>query len=256
MAQLSCRRTPAAFAVAATHREGRVRDPQPWNAYLAEGLGIFLFFFTGITAGYVLTGDPAAVTLGVALAHGLALAVMVSAFGAVSGGHFNPAVTVALWSAGKIETVKAVGYLVVQLAVSWLAAAVAWYVVSGREGVEAVSSVPALGQGVDMLQGIAVEAIATAGLLVAVFGTAVDRRSAKLGGLIIGIALTAGILAAGPLTGGALNPARWFGPALFERQFENALVWIVGPLLGALVVGLVYRTRILPEADQRPADAD
>jgi MIP family channel proteins len=235
---------------------GTVKDSQPWNAYLAEGLGIFLFFFTGITAGYVLTGDPAAATIGVALAHGIALAVMVSAFGAVSGGHFNPAVTVALWSAGKIDTVKAAAYVVVHLGAAWLAAAVAWYVVSGREGIEAVSSVPALGQGVDVLQGIVVEAIATAGLLVAVFGTAVDRRAAKLGGLMIGLAVTAGILAAGPLTGGALNPARWFGPALFESQFENALVWIVGPLLGALVVGLFYRSRILPEADQRIADSD
>jgi MIP family channel proteins len=222
---------------------------QRYSAYVAEGIGIFLFFFTGIVAGYVLGGDPAAVLIGVALAHGLALAIMVSAFGAVSGGHFNPAVTIALWSAGKIDSVKAVGYVIVQLLVAWLAAAVAWYVVSGRDGVEAISSVPALGQGVDMLQGIIVEAIATAGLLVAVFGTAVDKRGPKIGGLAIGLAVTAGILAAGPLTGGALNPARWFGPALFEGQFDNALVWIVGPVLGGLVVGVLYRFLILPEAE-------
>jgi len=233
-----------------------VREAPRWNDYLAEGLGIFLFFFTGIVAGYVLTGDPAGILIGVALAHGLALAVMVSALGPVSGGHFNPAVTVALWTAGRIESRKAVGYVIVQLAVAWLAALVAWYVVSGREGIEAISSVPALGQGVDMLQGILIEAIATAALIVAVFGTAVDQRSAKIGGLAIGLAVTAGILAAGPLTGGALNPARWFGPALFEMDFANALVWIVGPLLGGIVVGLVYRTRILPEADQRLPQPD
>jgi MIP family channel proteins len=222
------------------------------NAYLAEAVGTFIFFFIGIGAGYVLTGDAAAILIGVALAHGLALAVMVSALGAVSGGHFNPAVTVALWVAGKVETVRAVAYVIVQLAAAWLAAAVAFYVVSGREGIDALSSVPALGQGVDVLQGIVIEAIATAGLLIAVFGTAVDPRGPRIGGLAIGLAVAAGILMAGPLTGGALNPARWFGPALFEQDWSNAIVWIVGPVLGACAVGVLYRFLYLPEAELPP----
>jgi MIP family channel proteins len=231
-----------------------MRQAAQWNAYLAEGLGTFIFFFTGIGAGYALAGEGgAAGVVLVAFAHGLALAVMVSALGAVSGGHFNPAVTFGLWLAGKIDPIKGAVYMVVQLAVAWLAAAVAFYVFSGREGIDSAMAVPALGTGIDMLQGIVVEAIATAGLLVAVFGTAVDKRGPKIGGLAIGLAVAAGILMAGTLTGGALNPARWFGPALFALDWTNAIVWIIGPLLGAGIVGVIYRSLFLPEAEETPA---
>jgi MIP family channel proteins len=257
----SCHRHGYDFAVvepregaADQGREARgLKQLAAWDAYLAEGLGTFLFFFAGITAGYALAGDSAAIVVGVALAHGLALAVMVSALGAVSGGHFNPAVTFGLWMAGKIDSVKAAAYVVVQLVAALLAAAVSFYIVSGNPEIVSTSAVPALAADEDLLRGIVAEAVATMGLLVAVFGTAVDKRAPKLGGLAIGIAVTAGILAVGPLTGGALNPARWFGPALFAFDWTNALVWIIGPLLGAGIVGAVYRYLILPGADEPTA---
>lgn len=228
-----------------------MKQAYPWNAYLAEALGTFLFFFVGIGAGYAvagLTDQAAASTVIVALAHGLALAVMVSAFGAVSGGHFNPAVTFGLWVAGKIDPVKGAGYVVAQLVAAVAAAAVGFWVFSDRAGIEAAMAVPALGDGIDVLRGIVVEAIITMGLLTAVFGTAVDGRAAKIGGLAIGLAVAAGILMAGGLTGGAMNPARWFGPALVAGDFSNAIVWIVGPLVGGAIVAGVYRVLILPEA--------
>lgn len=232
-----------------------MKQAYQWNAYLAEALGTFLFFFIGIGAGYAVAGfvDPgegAASAVIVALAHGLALLVVVSAFGAISGGHFNPAVTFGLWLAGKIEPVKAGGYLAAQLVAAVLAAAVALWVFSDRTGIEASMAVPALGDGIDVLRGIVVEAIATMVLLAAVFGTAVDGRGPKLGGMAIGLAVAGGILMAGTLTGGAMNPARWFGPALVAGDFTNFIVWIAGPLLGAGIVAAVYRTLILPEADQ------
>jgi len=223
-----------------------------WNAYLAEGLGTFLFFFIGIGAGYSLVHETGgSVGILVALAHGLALAVMVSAFGAISGGHFNPAVTFGLWLAGKIDPIKGVIYVIVQLAAAWVAAALAFYVFSGRPDVDSVAAVPSLGDGVDVLKGIVTEAVITMVLLVAVLGTAVDRRAAKIGGLAIGLALVAGILMAGTLTGAAVNPARWFGPALFALEWSNAIVWIVGPLLGAGIVAVVYRVLFLPEAEEQ-----
>ena len=227
-----------------------------WNAFLAEGLGTFLFFFIGIGAGYSLVHETGgAVGLLVALAHGLALAVMVSAFGAVSGGHFNPAVTFGLWVAGKIDPIKGVIYVVVQLAAAYVAAALAFYAFSGRPDIDSVMAVPSLGDGVDVVKGIVIEAVITMVLLVAVFGTAVDKRAAKIGGLAIGLAVAAGILMAGTLTGAAINPARWFGPALFALDWDNAVVWIAGPLLGAGIVGAIYRFLILPEAEQEAAAA-
>jgi aquaporin Z len=238
-----------------------VKQAYQWNAYLAEALGTFLFFFIGIGAGYAVAGfiDPgegAASLIVVALAHGLALLVVASAFGAVSGGHVNPAVTFGLWIAGKIDPIKGIGYIVAQLIAAVIAAALAFWVFSDRAGIESSMAVPALGDGIDILRGIVVEAVATAVLLAAVFGTAVDPRGPKIGGVAIGLAVAAGILMAGGLTGGALNPARWFGPAVVAMDFTNAIVWIVGPLLGAAVVALVYRYMFLPEAEATEAQPE
>jgi len=100
-----------------------------WDAYLAEAVGTFLFLFMGIGAGYALFGESwAAAGVAIALAHGLALAVMVSAFGAISGGHFNPAVTFGLWITGRIEPVKAAGYVIAQLVGAVVAAGVVGYI--------------------------------------------------------------------------------------------------------------------------------
>lgn len=238
-----------------------MKQAYQWNAYLAEALGTFLFFFIGIGAGYAVVGfvDPgegAASLVIVALAHGLALLVVVSAFGAISGGHFNPAVTFGLWIAGKIDPIKGTGYLVAQLVASVVAAALAFWVFSDRPGIESSMAVPALGDGIDVLRGIVVEAVATMVLLAAVLGTAVDGRGPKLGGVAIGLAVAAGILMAGTLTGGALNPARWFGPALVAMDFTNFIVWIAGPLLGAGIVAVVYRFMVLPEADAQAAESE
>jgi MIP family channel proteins len=205
-------------------------------ALVAEAIGTFLFFFIAAGAALVVTGDPAAALIVVALAHGVVLAVLVSSFGAVSGGHFNPAVTLGLWVAGKIDAVKGLLYMVVQLfggAAAGFALAYFFGDVSG--------AVPALGDGVDVTEGIALEAIMTTVLLFAVFGTAVDARGPKIGGLAIGLAVAVDILFGGSLTGAAMNPARWFGPAVAAGNFDNWYVWWIGPFLGAIVVALLYR---------------
>jgi MIP family channel proteins len=203
---------------------------------MAEAIGTFLFFFIAAGAALIATGDPAAALLIVALAHGVVLAVLVSSLGAVSGGHFNPAVTLGLWLAGKIEVAKGAAYLVAQL----LGGAAAGFALAYFFG-DVGPAVPALGEGVDVTEGILLEAIMTAVLLLAVFGTAVDARGPKIGGLAIGLAVAADILFGGPLTGAAMNPARWFGPAVAAGAFDNWFVWWVGPFLGAIVVALLYR---------------
>ena len=219
-----------------------MRDWAP--ALVAEAIGTFLFFFIAAGAALVATGDPAATLLIVALAHGLVLAVLVSALGAVSGAHFNPAVTLGLWVAGKIDAAKGLAYVVAQL-VGAVAAGFALAWCFGDVG----PAVPALGQDVDAFTGIALEAIMTVVLLLAVFGTAVDPRGPKVGGLVIGLAVAADILLGGTLTGAAMNPARWFGPALAAATFDNWYVWWIGPFVGAILVALLYRYLFAPPAE-------
>lgn len=217
----------------------------PWNAIVAEAIGTFFFFFVGIGASAII-GTIGVV--GVALAHGLILAVMVFSLGAISGGHFNPAVTFGIWMASRLDNRRAIAYVIAQLLGAVLAALAVGYVSNVPDAVAA--GTPALGSGVDIWRGIFVEAILTGVLLMAVFGTAVDPRAPRtIAGLGIGLAFGADILMGGPLTGAAMNPARWFGPALVAGKFDNAIVWIAGPLLGAAVVSTLWRLLFLPEAD-------
>lgn len=214
-------------------------------ALIAETLGTFLFFFVGV--GSVVLGDYLAANggtgpglLGVALAHGLVLAVLVSALGPVSGGHFNPAVTLAVWIMGKITPMRAVMYVVAQLAGA-LVAGLALKAVFPDAWQASKIGTPALGPGITPVIGIGVEAVLTALLVLVVIGTAVDARAPKIGGLAIGLAVAADILVGGPLTGAAMNPARWFGPAVAAGAYADWYVWWIGPAIGAAVAALIYR---------------
>lgn len=222
-------------------------DPRAVAPVVAELLGTFLFFFVGIgavaTLGTMGTTDGAGSLLVVALAHGVVLAVLVSALGAVSGAHFNPAVTFGVWLGGQMPWRRGVAYVVAQLIGAILAAWSLRIVFPGN-----IAGTPALGAGISPLAGIMVEAILTIILLVAVFGTAIDPRAPKVGGLAIGFAVAADILMGGPLTGAAMNPARWFGPAAVTGMWDNWYVWIIGPLVGAAIAALAYRYLFRPEA--------
>ena len=100
---------------------------------------------------------------------------------------------------------------------------------------------PAVADGISVTGAIIVEAILTMVLIVAVFGTAIDPRAPKIGGLAIGLAVAADIFMGGPLTGAAMNPARWFGPAVVSGTYTDWYVWWIGPLVGAAIIALVYR---------------
>jgi MIP family channel proteins len=204
---------------------------------IAEAIGTFALIFIGIGAIYANPG-----LLGIALAHGLTIAVMASATGAISGGHLNPAVTFGLLCGGKIDLKDAFIYWASQLAGATIAAFVCLALFS--KGI-VVGGTPQLGPNTSAMAGIVIEAIVTFFLVFVVYGTAVDPRAPKIGGLAIGLTVTIGILFAGPLTGGALNPARVFGPALAVSFWNAHYVYWIGPMLGGALAGITYKTFLL-----------
>jgi MIP family channel proteins len=216
------------------------------KAAVAEFVATFALIFVG--AGAVILASSGQLDLvGVALAHGLVLAVMVSVTGHVSGGLVNPAVTIALWAAGKIGTQRGAVLIVAQLVGAVMGALLLRYVVGGPAFDGGGAGAPALAPGLAVGKGIVLEAILTFFLVFVVFGTAVDDKGPwnKTAGFTIGFTIAFDILAFGPLTGAAMNPARWFGPALVGGIWDDALVWIVGPIAGAIIAGVLYTAVLL-----------
>lgn len=219
--------------------------PSLGSKLLAEFVGTFFLIAAGI--GIFVSTAANGDLLAVAFAHGIALAIGITAIGHVSGGHINPVVTIALAVYGKIGIGEAAAYVVAQLAGAYLASVALW-LAFGVKAAELSGSVPALNSQLGIWNGIALEAIATFLLVWTVFAVAVDLDGAynKLAGLPIGLAVFVGILIIGTSTGGAMNPARWFGPALLTTTWSDAVVWIVGPLIGALVAGGLHLYGIRP----------
>ena len=226
------------------------------RALLAEACGTFWFVFIG--AGAILT-DAAisgAGLLPIALANGITLAVAISAFGALSGGHFNPAVTFGLAVAGKHPWRRVVTYWIAQL-VGGLAAGFALRYVFDPM-LAAVDKThlgtPALGGTVTPTIGVVVEALLTLFLMWA-YGGLVSPVTRRIAGFTVGLTVTADILVGGPLSGAAMNPARWFATAVPAAFYENWYVYWTGPLLGALVAGLTIRYAMAPSSDPDTAKA-
>lgn len=216
-------------------------------ALAAEVIGTFLFFVIG--AGAVMmdaqTGGGVGL-IGIALANGLALAALGTAFAPISGGQFNPVVTAALWLVGKVRTVEGIRYIVAQLVGAVAAGLALKLAFGGFEPGDSAWSIagggtPAITAGLSQVSAIAIEAVLTALLVYTVLLTAVDKRAPQLGALLIGGTIIAAILVGGPLTGAAMNPARWFGPALALGDLSAAVVYIAGPLIGAVVAALSVR---------------
>ena len=204
---------------------------EDWQKVLAELIGTFFFLLIGIGAipAALLTGSagsPAAFNTGflyIALAHGLALAVAISALGHISGGHFNPAVTAGMLVAGRITPMLAILYVLAQI-VGGIGSCLALVYILPRNVWEQFGlGTPDLSAGATA-QGIFIEAVLTFFLVLVVFGTAVDRRAASIGGFGIGLAVALGIMIAGPLGAGVMNPARAFAPAVVSTATQNEIV--------------------------------
>ena len=211
----------------------------------AEFLGTFALVFFGAGAVCVdrfLQSTGGIGLLGIALAHGLAISVMVLALGLISGGHFNPAVTIGFWVTRRMNTFDVVLYWAAQIAGA-IAAAYFLKAIVPEDTARAVAlGTPSLLRDFSRLSGMILEALTTFFLVLVVFATATDERLAARPGasFAIGMTLTLGIVVAGPFTGGALNPARALGPALAMSHWTNWGVYWVGPLAGGFVAGLLY----------------
>jgi aquaporin Z len=222
------------------------------RALLAEVAGTFLFFFVGAGAIVATGGDN---LVAIALAHGLGLSVAVSAFGRLSGGHFNPAVSFGVAIAGKLPWSRVPTYWIAQAVGALIAGFALRYAFEFDPSALARTHIgtPALAGGVTVTAAIVVEAILTIFLLWAVFGTAVSPLAPRIGGFGIGLMVAADILGGGAITGAAMNPARWFGTAVPAGFYDNWYVYFVGPLAGAAVAALSYRFVFAPPPDLAPS---
>jgi aquaporin Z len=228
---------------------------------VAEAVGTFFLCFAGIAA--ILSTQPpinsGAGLVGIALAHGLALAIAINCFGGISGGHHNPAVTIGFLSTGRIAPPLAVLYIISQL-IGAIAAAGACNAIFPETVVDAaklgIPLPPDLLAGEPVTVGVVLlaEFIMTFLLMTAVFGTAVDERgkAVKIGAFAIGLTVTFDILAGGPVTGASMNPARSFGPALVHNFF-GPLHWCywAAPIAGAVVAAQLYQHVLLENSGDK-----
>ncbi|MEP7344980.1 MAG: aquaporin [Gemmatimonadaceae bacterium] len=214
--------------------------PASARNFVAEFVGTFALVFIG--GGSIMMAGQAnhAGLLTVALAHGLTFGVMVAATMHVSGGQLNPSITLGLLAARRIAPLMAAVHIVAQL----LGAVAAAYMLKGLFPANVVEASHIGGQVVaaETTTGPAIllEAIATFFLMFVFFGAAVVGRAPAIAGLLVGLTISADILAIGPLTGGSMNPARSFGPALVSGHWEGHLIYWIGPIIGAVLAALIW----------------
>ena len=219
-----------------------------YQKLLAEFLGTFMLVLAAVGSAAASEG-----LLGQALASGLVLSVLVASFAGVSGAHFNPAVTIAFTVVGRSRPIDAPAYILMQMIAASLAAgAIATLYPEGLAAVARGAALPS-DPSISAAKLIGGEALITLLLMIAICGTMIDPRGrccyggagdsqaeAKIGGMGVGFAVAANILALGPATGGSMNPARSFGPALVRGEFAYHGCYWIGPVIGAIVGAVVY----------------
>src|SRR3989442_3578638 len=215
---------------------------------VAEFIGTFTLIFIGGGAGIVSGHEIVAV----ALANGLAIGIMVTNLGHISGGHFNPSITLGFLATRRIPRPLAIAYWIAQFAGAIVAAAILRGLFTHEAFLGAVPHAAGFGAG----KGLVVEIILTFFLVWAVFATAVDPRGAfkSIAGLAIGLTITIDVFMEARPTGPAMNPARAFGPQLVGNHWSDGWVWYAGPVLGASVAAALYELLYLrparPEAGE------
>jgi aquaporin Z len=188
--------------------------------------------------------------LGVSLAFGLTVLTMVYAVGGISGGHFNPAVSIGLWAGGRFPAKEIIPYIIAQVIGAIVATAVIYFIASGQAGFEMKAGALATNGyaehspgGYSYMAGLLAEVFMTFFFLFIILGATDKRAPAGFAGIAIGLALTLIHLVSIPITNTSVNPARSTGPALFEGGVALAQIWFfwVMPIIGAVLAGFVYR---------------
>jgi len=223
---------------------------------IAEFVGVFTLCFIGIgsIAANQLTGGDVGM-VGIALAHGLAIGCMVAATMAVSGGQLNPAVSIALFTTGRMKASETVLYIVSQCLAGFIAVVLLKLAFPADILAAVGMGVPAPGPGVTTLGVFVMEFVLTFFLMFVIMGVAVDGRGAKEAAIFIGLTITLGILCGGAVSGGSINPARHFGPAILSGNSAFiGQIWIycLAPVLGAILAAWVYQLGILTPTTKSP----
>jgi len=229
---------------------------------LAEFIGTFALIFIGAGAAAVVGGGAGLPGVAaVAFAHGLTVMAFAFAYGTVSGGHFNPSVTVAVLAAGAMRVGEAAGYVVSQLAGGILGALLLRAVLGGAgTSLGTPDLAHNLGLGATTLTvtpwaGYVIEAVLGFFLSTVVLSTAVAGRAGNLAPLAIGVTLVFNIVMGGPLTGAAFNPARALGPMVATGNFSDAWLYLSAPIVGAIVAAILH-TGLARLAQERIATND
>jgi aquaporin Z len=223
----------------------------------AEFFGTFWLVFGGCGSAVLAAAFPALGIgfAGVALAFGLTVLTMVYALGPISGGHFNPAVTVGLWCARRFAAKDVLPYVIVQVVGAIAAAAVLYVIASGKDGFSLAGGFASNGYGehspggYSMVAALVAEFVLTFGFLTVILGSTDKRAPAGFAGIAIGLALTLIHLISIPVDNTSVNPARSTGPALFVGGWALAQLWLfwVAPLAGGAVAGFIYKALLSDE---------
>ncbi len=219
----------------------------------AECFGTFWLVFGGCGSAVLAAAFPELGIgfAGVALAFGLTVLTMAFAVGHISGGHFNPAVTLGLWAGGRFPAKEVIGYIIAQVVGGIIAAAVLYVVASGKAGFDAAASGFAsngYGEhspgGFSMLSAIVIEIVLTCGFLLVIHGATDKHAPAGFAPIAIGLALTLIHLISIPVTNTSVNPARSTAVAIFQGGWALQQLWLfwVMPIVGGILGGVLYRT--------------
>jgi MIP family channel proteins len=215
---------------------------------VVEFLGPFTLCFIGIGA-IVAGGD----TVAVAFAHGLAIGLMVAAAGHISGGVYNPALTVGLIVANRMSIPKGIAYIIAQLAGAVVGALAVKACFPDADTDAVQLGVPQILPGLEWGSAFIAELIMTFFLMFVVFGVAIDSRGPRaIAGLAIGLTITMDIFAGGVLTGAAMNPARAFGPAVVQNVWDDQWLYWVAPIAGGLIAAGLYQYVLIPAGETLP----
>ena len=216
-----------------------------YKKYMAEFVGTFALVFVAagsVCADFYLrqSGGQGLGLLGISIAFGIVVIAVIYATSYVSGSHVNPAVTVSFWISKRMEPNIAIMYIVSQIAGASLAG-LALKTLFPDAAKTVYLGTCVLAPGVSMARGVLMEFIISFLLIFTIYGTLVDKRaSAGFAGVAVGLVVLFGAMIGGTISGGAMNPARVFGPAVASGQFTHHFVWWLGPILGGIAAGFVY----------------